>query len=87
VAARNIEVEKPCPACGEIMPTETWEDLFKATPDVIVDSCEEHGVWFDTGELDVLVTRAELDAARESEGKVRRAWAQGYREGKNSTES
>ena len=83
---RNVETEKPCPVCGDTMRPETWRDFFETTSEVTVERCPAHGIWFDTGELDVLVARAERDAARESEGKVRKAWAEGHRKGRASVD-
>jgi Zn-finger nucleic acid-binding protein len=44
--------ELPCPVCATPMPTAL---LFG----IEIDRCREHGVWFDKGEIDDVVRRAE----------------------------
>ena len=72
---------RPCPCCGEIMTTETWKDFFKATPNVTVDLCPEHGLWLDHGEMEVLLERAKIDATRDGRAKVSRANWDGFEKG------
>ncbi len=72
---------RPCPCCGETMVVETWRDFFKATPDVVVDLCPEHGLWLDHSEMEILLERARFDARREGRTKVRRANQDGFEEG------
>jgi hypothetical protein len=38
----------PCPVCGDRMPRVWFDDLR-------LDACDDHGVWFDPGELDLLL--------------------------------
>ncbi len=56
--------QRPCPYCGEVMDLEKRADLWKQTPVVTVDTCPDHGVWLDQGELQILLHRAQLDADR-----------------------
>ncbi len=44
------EGARQCPMCGETMAVE-------AQHDIILDVCEEHGIWFDTDELEGLIAR------------------------------
>ncbi len=48
---------RPCAVCGEPMRREFFDWLQ-------LDECEEHGIWFDAGELDEL-----LEYAREQVGR------------------
>lgn len=72
---------RPCPVCGISMEVETWKDLFKATPDVTVDLCEEHGLWLDHGELEALLERAKTDARRTAQSSMSRARWNAYEKG------
>jgi Zn-finger nucleic acid-binding protein len=44
-----------CPACDNVMNRE----IFGHISGVIVDACRSHGVWFDAGELDAILTFVE----------------------------
>jgi Zn-finger nucleic acid-binding protein len=44
------QASPPCPICR--VPMQTWT---VASTDVEVDSCNEHGTWFDRGELQTLI--------------------------------
>ena len=53
------EGERPCPICGEKMESEK-------TQGILVDVCEEHGVWLDKGELSGVIRRSQKDAVKEA---------------------
>ena len=40
----------PCPECGAAMRVETYQDVW-------IDRCRAHGIFLDTGELDLIVER------------------------------
>ena len=75
--------ERLCPCCAEPMNVDVWKDLFKATPDVTVDLCPDHGLWLDHGEMEVLLERARLDAGRDGRAKVSRSNWKGFEHGLN----
>lgn len=55
-----------CPVCQKVMNRQQ----FGRMSGVIVDTCKQHGVWFDGGELHAVVqfvTRGGLERARERE--------------------
>jgi Zn-finger nucleic acid-binding protein len=80
----GVKGPKACPICRETMETRPSRDHFKVTPDVTLDRCEEHGIWLDKGELDVLAARAGSDARRNTRSKVRGSYRRGLEEGRAS---
>jgi Zn-finger nucleic acid-binding protein len=75
-----------CPVCGEIMRKQVREDRYGNTPDIVVDLCPQHGMWLDTGELDVLVDRAEDEGRRAATRRVRQAYKRGLEEGRRAAD-
>lgn len=49
-ASGASEVPRPCPVCGSIMNMTQVEG-------VTVDTCEEHGIWLDRGELELIALK------------------------------
>lgn len=54
---RTIQSEstRPCPVCRTVM----RKQEYAGTSAVVIDSCAEHGVWLDTGELQRIEAYAE----------------------------
>ena len=48
----------PCPRCGKIMERKLYDELVS----LVIDRCEDHGVWLDTGELKKAQVMAEKSA-------------------------
>ncbi|MDH3744461.1 MAG: zf-TFIIB domain-containing protein [Acidobacteriota bacterium] len=42
---------RPCPVCGKLMNRQNYG----RRSGVILDSCSEHGLWFDHGELETIL--------------------------------
>jgi Zn-finger nucleic acid-binding protein len=55
---------RPCPVCNDRM-MRVW---FDSLP---LDACPEHGVWFDSGELDILLAFAAKPAKMQKPRAVR----------------
>ena len=59
------EGERPCPVCAVAMRVETKSS-------VSVDTCSEHGIWLDKGELDkLLLSRSSRQRRRRVRGTER----------------
>jgi len=64
---------RKCPSCGELMHRRNFKD----SSGIIVDVCTAHGVWFDKGELGMVLefvntgafARAEREQARRAESR------------------
>lgn len=68
----------PCPGCGQMMTRRN----FGGSSGVIVDVCQEHGVWFDRGELPRVLAFVEaggLELARRRQEDAARAAARSQR--------
>jgi len=71
-----------CPDCQQSMLKEQRPDYFGDGETVTVDVCEEHGLWLDQGELDLILARSKRDMAREEGRSLRRAFRDGQEEGR-----
>lgn len=60
------EGERPCPICGKTM-------HMAAKNDLIIDLCTEHGIWFDSGELEKILKRAQARSNTKQRLAVSRA--------------
>lgn len=73
---------RPCPSCGELMN----RNLHGKRSGVVVDSCREHGIWLDAGELRQLLEWARAGGAlldqerREEEARARQEREQAERD-------
>lgn len=66
--------DRPCPICGSTM-------LMSARDSIVIDVCEEHGVWLDRGELERIL-HSERGKARSGKwDAVKRAKKEGRIEG------
>jgi len=75
------EQHRHCPQCGARMRGEERKDLWGRTATILVDVCEEHGIWLDKSELEILLDRAEQDARRRVWSYRRRAVDEGFERG------
>lgn len=64
---------RACPQCNEQMTPEERKDVWGRTETVIVDLCDDHGVWLDHSELAILLDRSEQQARRNARRLRRRA--------------
>jgi Zn-finger nucleic acid-binding protein len=77
VANPHGEKKRRCPICDRPM---AKIQVGKDNTSVIIDRCQRaHGLWFDAGELDEVLERAQLD----TENKIRKLLADMF--GKNDT--
>lgn len=58
--------QRPCPICGNVMLAETHEG-------VVIDVCEQHGVWLDRGELPHIAARIRSGQFADRQAALRRA--------------
>lgn len=66
-SASEVDLEQPvnCPRCGE----EMRRGRYLADCPVLVDKCDEHGVWLDDGELGQLLDHLESQVEAPAEGQ------------------
>jgi Zn-finger nucleic acid-binding protein len=57
---------RKCPGCGEMMTRRN----FKESSGIVVDVCAAHGVWFDRGELAMVIEFAATGAMVEAERRM-----------------
>ena len=76
------DVARGCPECGVQMRADERKDVWRQTETIVADVCEEHGVWLDDTELDVLLNRARQDARRKRRAFRSRAAGNAYEEGR-----
>ena len=58
--------QRPCPICGKHMKVESMHGIQ-------IDTCVEHGVWLDTGELLTVIGRVRAKAGAAKVEAIRRA--------------
>lgn len=68
------ENPKPCPICSSPMRLDQRQGIH-------VDCCDEHGIWFDKGELEALLRARSRRKERFRKASVRRARKDGAFEG------
>ena len=60
----SSEGDRRCPRCSRIMDWASWKEV----PDLVIDCCPQgHGLWFDAGELESILTSG---AAKCGEGEA-----------------
>lgn len=64
----NPEGRRPCPVCGQTMIVEVDKQR-----GVRADSCPEHGVWLDNGELEKIAMAVRGRERRHIRHKIKRA--------------
>jgi Zn-finger nucleic acid-binding protein len=67
--------ERECPICKRKMTVQGREGLS-------VDTCPEHGVWLDSGELEAIVGRLRRGAKINTEHAYNMGYKKGYAEGR-----
>ncbi len=68
------EGKRACPICGEEMRTATENNL-------IIDVCDEHGVWLDSGELEKIKLKISSKNNRSKRKAIAKAKEEGVKDG------
>lgn len=67
---------RPCPLCGKLMHRRNYS----SKSGVIVDTCKQHGIWFDQGELDAILRWIKAGGLAKAQEQTRRKLEQAQRE-------